>query len=60
MSLRPARAAACAAGLGAVALPGVVLFLLPVGVPRPFKSPATTPQRKNMASPGGFEPPSPP
>ena len=35
-------------------------FLLLVGAPRPFKSPATTPQRKNMASPGGFEPPSPP
>jgi len=38
MSLRPPSATACAAGLGAYALPCVALFLLFVGTPRPFKS----------------------
>jgi hypothetical protein len=36
LSLRPSMASAFAAGLGAVALPCVVLFLLLVGAPRPF------------------------
>ena len=38
----------------------VGLFLLFVGAGSGSNPPPTTRQRKNMASPGGFEPPSPP
>jgi len=41
LSLRPARAAASAAGLGADGLPYVALILLFVGAPRPFESSRT-------------------